>query len=138
MLFATCRSRDRRNRSAPSSLAQLNRILREQPEDPTLLAVITPFTPRFQTVTTGNIALIGNTVLTASPTDPNAISAQNGPGSKLNNADFAGKLVYLDVDSDATTFDSSRADLSIPAGSTVLFAGLYWGGFSKTTAPRRR
>jgi hypothetical protein len=32
----------------------------------------------------------------------------------------------VDVDSDASTFDSSSANLSLPAGSTVAWAGLYW------------
>jgi uncharacterized repeat protein (TIGR01451 family) len=44
-------------------------------------------------------------------------------------------LVYVDVDSDSTTFNSSRSDLSLPADAVVLFAGLYWGG-SSTNANR--
>ena len=35
---------------------------------------------------------------------------------------------YVDVDADATTFDSSSATVALPAGSTVLWAGLYWAG----------
>jgi large repetitive protein len=42
-------------------------------------------------------------------------------------------MAYVDVDSDATTFNSSRANLALPAGARVLFAGLYWG--SVTTTP---
>ena len=34
---------------------------------------------------------------------------------------------YVDVDGDATTFNSSTATLSLPAGATVTWAGLYWG-----------
>ena len=39
-----------------------------------------------------------------------------------------------------TTFNSSTADLSLPAGATVLFAGLYWGGDTSAgaAAVRRR
>ena len=37
-------------------------------------------------------------------------------------------MSYVDVDSDPSTFDSSSAALALPAGATVLFAGLYWGG----------
>ena len=37
-------------------------------------------------------------------------------------------MVHVDVDSDPTTFDSSSAQLNLPQGATVLFAGLYWGG----------
>ena len=31
-------------------------------------------------------------------------------------------------DADPATFNSSSAQLDLPAGATVLFAGLYWGG----------
>lgn len=41
----------------------------------------------------------------------------------------------MDVDSDATTFDSSSAQLTLPDGARVLFAGLYYG--SRTTAGTR-
>lgn len=34
----------------------------------------------------------------------------------------------IDIDSDATTRVSSSADLSLPAGAVVRWAGLYWGG----------
>ncbi len=37
-------------------------------------------------------------------------------------------MQYVDIDGDATTFNSSSATLSMPAGSTVAFAGLYWAG----------
>src|SRR5205085_9272991 len=46
-------------------------------------------------------------------------------GGSAANESFT--MGYVDVDADPTTFDSSRADLSLPAGSTVLYAGLYWG-----------
>ncbi len=95
-------------------------------ESRTLLAVITPFTPRFTTNATGDIAIVANTSMTAPASDPAAGNAQNGVGSKINNNDF--NMAFVDVDNDPTTFDSSSASLSLPAGSTVLFAGLYWGG----------
>src|SRR5262249_48832759 len=41
-------------------------------------------------------------------------------------------MVYVDVDSSGTTFNSSTAALSLPTGSTVLFAGLYWMGNSSS------
>ena len=34
---------------------------------------------------------------------------------------------YVDVDGDATTVNSSTSTLSLPAGATVVWAGLYWG-----------
>ena len=37
-------------------------------------------------------------------------------------------MTWIDADSDPATFDSSSADLVMPAGAKVLFAGLYFGG----------
>ena len=36
-------------------------------------------------------------------------------------------MAWVDADSDADTFNSSTATLSLPAGASVTFAGLYWG-----------
>lgn len=81
-----------------------------------------------QTVTVhGDIALIGNTSLTCS----GGCTAQNGNG---RNNDFT--MAAVDVDSDGATTNSSRATLSLPAGSTVLFAGLYWAGQNATASTR--
>ena len=46
-------------------------------------------------------------------------------GGNLNDNTF--NMTYVDADADATTFDSSSAVLTLPAGGEVLFAGLYWG-----------
>ena len=104
-------------------------------EERTLLSVITPFAPRFTANATGDIAIVGNTAMTAPASDPAAVNAQNGVGSKLNNNDF--NMAFVDVDSDPTTFDSSSATLSLPAGASVLFAGLYWGGRNPQNASLR-
>jgi uncharacterized repeat protein (TIGR01451 family) len=53
----------------------------------------------------------------------------NGGGSNDNN-DFS--MIYVDVDSDGSTFASSSADLALPGGAQVLFAGLYWGAESSS------
>jgi len=100
----------------------------ERLEDRAMPSVITPFTPRFQTNDNGDVLFVANTMLTAPSTDANAAAAQAGTGTILNNNDF--NMVHVDVDSDASTFDSSRADLKIPTNGSVLFAGLYWGGSS--------
>ena len=60
------------------------------------------------------------------------MNAQNGVGQFINNNDF--NMAFVDVDSDPTTFDSSQAALTLPAGSQVLFAGLYWGGRNNTNS----
>lgn len=91
---------------------------------------ITPFSPRFSATDTGEIVLVANTVVQPDPSDPGAIDARNGVGTRLNNNNFT--MVNVDVDSDVTTFNSSTADLNLPGGATVLFAGLYWGADSNS------
>lgn len=76
----------------------------------------------------GDIVLVGNTSMTC----PGGCTAQNGNG---RNNDFT-PMVAVDVDADGTTTNSSRATLSIPAGSTIQFAGLYWAGQNSTASTR--
>ncbi len=105
-------------------------------------AVVTPFTVRYSINTTGDIAMIGNTLETASTvnnagrTAADVTAAQNGVpgpnGNHVNNNDW--NMAYVDVDNDPTTFDSSQSSLNLPAGATVLFAGLYWGSVTTTAA----
>lgn len=75
----------------------------------------------------GDIALVGNTSLTCQ----GGCTAQNGNG---RNNDFT--MAAVDVDSDGTTTNSSSATLGLPAGSTVVFAGLYWAGESSNAGAR--
>ena len=82
------------------------------------------FSTRFSANDTGNITIAANTLLTCPAGDAACAGAQ--AGGATNNNQYT--MTYVDVDSNPTTFDSSTADLSLPAGSTVLFAGLYWGG----------
>ena len=112
-------------RGRPSQLAT------EQLERRLALAVTTPFTVRYTTNDTGDITFAANTLMTAPASDPAAVDAQNGVGTKVANNDFM--MTYVDVDSDPTTFNSSRSDLVMPAGSQVLFAGLYWGARTSGT-----
>lgn len=97
--------------------------------------VVRAFTPRFTTNQPGDITLIGNTIMTCSGGGggPNSCAnGRNGTGNNVNNNDF--NMVYVDVDGDGTTFSSSSADLALPPGATVLWAGLYWGGYSNNAA----
>lgn len=86
------------------------------------------FTTRFSTNDTGDIAFVGNTLMTC-PDSALCTQARNGtatPISNLQNNSYA--MTYVDVDSDSSTFNSSTAGMSLPSGSQVLWAGLYWGG----------
>jgi hypothetical protein len=116
----------------PRGVIQRFRLGTEQLERRRALAVITPFTIRYQTNDTGDITFAANTLMTAPSDDPAAVDAQNGVGGKVANNDFL--MTYVDVDTDPNTFNSSRSDLVMPAGSQVLFAGLYWGARTNGTA----
>ncbi|MDR0366309.1 MAG: DUF11 domain-containing protein, partial [Bifidobacteriaceae bacterium] len=82
-----------------------------------------PFTKVFSTNANGSITTIGNTLQTC-PTNA-AYCAQARAGSAYDNNNF--QMTHLDADSDPSTFNSSAAELALPEGSQVLFAGLYWG-----------
>ena len=71
----------------------------------------------------GDFTMIGNTNLQlASGIDPNEPNSNN-------------QMVYVDVDGDPTTLNSSSANLTlstengaIPECSNIIYAGLYWTG----------
>ena len=90
------------------------------------------FTKRFSQNDSGDITIAANSLLTCPPgaTNSSAITceaakAATSGGAGLADNDF--DMRYVDVDGDASTFDSSSARLVLPQGATVLFAGLYWG-----------
>jgi uncharacterized repeat protein (TIGR01451 family) len=89
-------------------------------------AVINPFAVRFQTTDNGAIRLFGNTVLTCPPSATNCASGRSGTGSSQNNNNFT--MQYVDADGPAfPTVNSSRSLVVLPEGSSVIWAGLYWG-----------
>jgi uncharacterized repeat protein (TIGR01451 family) len=91
------------------------------------------FTRRFQANDKGDLVFVSNTIMTCPDSASRCAAARNGTaGTSNQNNDFS--MVYVDVDSDSTTFNSSSATLNLPAGSTVLWAGLYWGGDSSNSA----
>ena len=80
-----------------------------------LLLIARPFTTRYSTTVFGDIRAIGNVLLTDNGTSTDGD----------NNTAF---MSYIDIDGDAATFNSSSANLSLPSGSNVLWAGLYCAG----------
>jgi len=88
------------------------------------------FDPRFSQNVQGDITIAANTIMTCPETDSRCPAARAGTGSALNNNQF--RMVYVDQDGDPATFNSSTAELVLPDGATVLFAGLYYG--AKTSA----
>ena len=93
--------------------------------------VVRAFTPRYTINQAGDITLIANTLMTCTG-GGSCTNGQAGTGGQLNNNDFT--MVYVDVDADNTTFNSSSAILTMPAGTSVLWAGLYWSGSSNSAA----
>ncbi|OJU95680.1 MAG: hypothetical protein BGO23_08735 [Solirubrobacterales bacterium 67-14] len=105
------------------------------------------FSLRYSANETGSIVGIANTNMTCSTasgaTGSSTCSDARSAGitDSVNNANDmrnnnAHTSAYIDVDSDGSTFNSSTANQSLPAGSTILFAGLYWGGhYSGASSP---
>ena len=99
--------------------------------------VVRPYSIRYQTNTNGDIAHIGNTSMSCpEPATANCISARNriANGTGVANNNWAMAYLLTDGNAFGPTFNSSSADLGMPAGSTVRFAGLYWGGNSASAA----
>jgi hypothetical protein len=90
------------------------------------LANDAPFTPRFAQTARGDIAAVGNTLMTCPAGATNCANAQNG--AAFNDNDFT--MTAVDLDGDASTVNSSRATVSLTAGASVLWAGLYWSADS--------
>ncbi len=92
------------------------------------------------TAVSGDLLLIGNVNYHCTTSVPPATAAQatactsaRTGGTVTNNATYA---VPIDTDADPATTNSSSATLSLPGGSAVLFAGLYWSGVSSSATNR--
>ncbi|HWS31246.1 MAG TPA: Ig-like domain-containing protein, partial [Actinoplanes sp.] len=93
-------------------------------------AITTPFASRYTTDTNGAILIRGNTNMQCPSAATNCLTARDGQppgdGEKWNNNGYNMEFTNADGDS-VTTFNDSTAVVDMPNGSTVLFAGLYWG-----------
>ncbi len=85
-----------------------------------------PFEKRYEsTGINGELTIIGNSNL-GHPTE----SPYNGT-TQNNFID----MVHVDIDSDASTFNSSSANFTTNACNRVVYAGLYWGAVAAPSAP---
>ncbi|MGA8925697.1 MAG: hypothetical protein WB462_05700 [Solirubrobacterales bacterium] len=91
------------------------------------------FAPRFTANQPGDITIIANTVMSC-PDSAGATCTNARNGADINNNSFS--MSNVDVDSDLSTPNSTRASLAMPDGAQVLWAGLYWTG-SAVTNPAR-
>ncbi|MBU3823158.1 SprB repeat-containing protein, partial [Flavobacteriaceae bacterium XHP0103] len=93
---------------------------------------LVPFSPRYDEAIKGDMLLIGNSNLSVHPTDPYTGSTNNEHRSNRD------RMVYVDIDSDGTTFNSSSADLDVPTDTNcyqIVYAGLYWSSVVKGDTP---
>ncbi len=97
---------------------------------------------RFQITQRGDVTVAANSLMTCSGGSSGRVTCENaraGIGPARRNNDYV--MARIDADGDASTFDSSSADLALPAGATVTWAGLYWmcqtGDRSVPNASRR-
>ncbi|RIH88748.1 hypothetical protein Mlute_00536 [Meiothermus luteus] len=98
--------------------------------------VVRSFTNVFNSNTTGNIVVIGNTLMTC---DNSTVTPSNPPNCNTSDTSLSNNLsmVFVDFDGDGSTPNSSRATLSLPTGAQVLFAGLYWGARADPSSTTR-
>ena len=80
----------------------------------------------------GNYLFVGNTLMTCPDAASGCANARIQSGSLTNNQDFT--MVNVDVDAVETGANSSSATLTLPPGSTVKYAALYWGAVSSSAA----
>lgn len=82
-----------------------------------------PFAERHHALQHGGMVRAANTSISCRTTVAACAAARQG---RAVNSDF--DMFYVDVDSDPNTYNSSRAEVRLPAGSRVTYARLYWGG----------
>ena len=87
----------------------------------------TTFNERYKATVKGDMIVVGNTVIGTTKTDDNN-------NRNLNNNDV--KQVYIDIDNDSNTFNSSSAEVKDPNPSStcprkVKKAYLYWASFAR-------
>jgi len=96
------------------------------------------FSQVWATQDNGAIRLFGNSNMTCTGTsvggaNPGASCSQAQTGTGMadiwNYNNNAYSMAFIDLDASATTTsNSTSASVAVPAGSTVLYARLYWGG----------
>ncbi|MET7271667.1 DUF3344 domain-containing protein [Streptomyces flaveolus] len=82
------------------------------------------FSERYRAVQHGGIVRAANTSATCRPQASSCHDVQAG----AQGVNGAFDMFYVDVDRDPNTYNSSRAEVRLPAGSRVTYARLYWGG----------
>lgn len=101
---------------------------------PAQAAVTTPFQQLFSANTNGDVIIRGNTLMScvdSASTCAAARAATTSPADKYDNNEYGSQ--FVDIDGDSSTFNSSSAELTVPAGGSVLYAALLWGARTETS-----
>jgi uncharacterized repeat protein (TIGR01451 family) len=113
-------------------------------------AQVRAFSKAFQANAPGDILIIGNTISTCNTVAPTGASlpivsstlacsdSRNGASTAALNNNNNQLMINVDVDPLAPGVNSSTAGLLIPAGATVLWAGLYWGSDGLASSARNQ
>ena len=87
------------------------------------------FGPRVTANIQGDVTGTGNALLSCDPaTDGKCAAARAGTAGGGDNNNNSRPMTYVDVDNDPSTFNSSSATLTLPAGARVVGAAVYYGG----------
>ena len=81
---------------------------------------------RYSDTYRGDWLAASNTSVSCRDANPDCANARNGIGPPWDNNNF--NMGYVDIDGNPGTFNSSNANLTLPATSRVRYARLYWGG----------
>lgn len=90
------------------------------------------FEPVYSSNQRGNLVMTGNTLLTCTVGVRNCAAGQDGTATGGAAGNEYHNMVFVNVDPGAGLTNSSMATLSLPAGATVTWAGLYWQGRGAT------
>ncbi len=90
------------------------------------------FTVAYSVNTNGSILVAANTLMSCRATASGCATARAATTGNYSNNNYPS--AFVDIDGDATTFNSSSTTLQIPAGGTVLYAALVWAGRTGSTA----
>ncbi len=106
----------------------------------TLSQVVTPFSIRYQHTTKGGIDFVSNSIVRCNGSGSGGVNCidlatQSPPSSESWSQNNDHVAVYIDNDSDPSTYSSSSDSLNIEDCSRILFAGIYWGGRSDNEDP---
>ncbi len=96
---------------------------------PGVAAADRAFSARFSTNTQGAIAIAANSIESCLDSLAVCADVRNAVGGAIaGNNNNSRTMTWIDADGDPSTFDSTSSNLTLPAGASVLFAGLYYGG----------